>query len=77
MSLSDPTAFFKDDCLHRMVKILLNESNTQRADEQTKVSVCGCVCVVCLCARVCARACVCVCAGVWVCVCWGELLFRM
>mmetsp|Transcript_61855 Transcript_61855/g.170283 ORF Transcript_61855/g.170283 Transcript_61855/m.170283 type:complete len:192 (+) Transcript_61855:310-885(+) len=39
MSLTDPEAFFKDDCLHRMVKILLNESNSKRSDHNTKLDV--------------------------------------
>ena len=39
MSLTDPEEFFRDDCLHRMVKILLNESNSKRSDHNTKLDV--------------------------------------
>jgi hypothetical protein len=41
MSLSDPQEFFKDDTLHRMVKLLLNEGNERRSNHHTKLDVLG------------------------------------
>ena len=41
MSLSDPGEFFKDDTLHRMVKLLLNEGNERKSNHHTKLDVLG------------------------------------
>ena len=39
MSLSDPKEFFRDDTLHRMVKLLLNEGNERKSNHNTKLDV--------------------------------------
>ena len=39
LSKNDPISFTSDDTIHRLVSILLNESNTTKSDKDTKLDV--------------------------------------